>query len=81
MPLTNVEIEQTIIKEAQGLSVNALWEVLDFMKFIKMKESRQGKQHFPTDRNIDIELRALDTSSLAHLEEEFANYKELCPHE
>ena len=79
--MPNVEIEQTIFKETQGLSANALQEVLDFIQFIKMKEHRKEKKHFATDRNIDKELRALGTNSIAHLEEEFANYKELYPYE
>lgn len=78
--MTKVEIEQTIAKETQGLSVNALHEVLDFIQFIKMKEYREGTTRLPTDQGIHSELRALDKSSLAHLEEEFANYKELYPH-
>ena len=79
--MPNIEIERTIFKETQGLSANALQEVLDFIQFIKMKECRKGKNAFANDRNIDTELRALDTISLTHLEEEFANYKELYPYE
>ena len=79
--MPNIEIEQTIFKETQSLSANALQEVLDFIQFIKMKECRKGKKDFAADRNIDTELRALDSISLAHVEEEFAHYKELYPYE
>ena len=34
--MPNVEIEQTIFKETQGLSANALQEVLDFIQFIRV---------------------------------------------
>ena len=44
--MPNVEIEQTIFRETQGLSANALQEVLDFIQFIKMKEHRKEKKHF-----------------------------------
>ena len=74
--MPNVEIEQTIFKETQGPSANALQEVLDFIQSIKMRWTSE-KKHFETDRNIDKELRALGTNSFAHLEGEFANYKEL----
>jgi hypothetical protein len=57
--MTKVEIEQTIAKETQGLSVNALQEVLDFVQFIKMKEYREGTTRLPTDLGIHSELRAL----------------------
>jgi hypothetical protein len=79
--MANIEIAQTIVKETQGLSSDALQEVLDFIQFIKMREYRARKKHLGVGSDVDAELRLLDMSSLAHLEEEFANYKELFPHE
>ena len=58
--MTKVEIEQAIAKETQGLSVNALHEVLDFIQFIKMKKNREGTTRLPTEQGIHGELRALD---------------------
>ena len=79
--MTNVDIEQMIVKETQGLSVYALQEVLDFIQFLKARTHREGTTQLPNDQSIHNDLRALDTNSLSHLEEEFANYKELYPYE
>lgn len=78
--MTKIEIEQTIAKETQELSMNALQEVLDFIHFMKMKEVRDATEaHRSSEQRIHDDLRALDTDSLVHLEEEFANYKLLYP--
>ena len=77
--MIKADIEQMIVKETQGLSIYALQEVLDFIQFLKIKTHREGTTQLPTDQGIHNELRALDTNSLSHLEEEFANYKELYP--
>jgi hypothetical protein len=79
--MANVEIAQTIINETQDLSIKALREILNFIQFIRLREQQEMNKHSLAENNIDSELRALDTSSLAHLEEEFANYRELYPHE
>ncbi len=79
--MANVEIAQTIINETQDLSIKALREILNFIRFIRLREQQEMNKHSLAENNIDSELRALDTSSLAHLEEEFANYRELYPHE
>jgi hypothetical protein len=77
--MTKIEIEQTLVKETQDLSVEALQEILDFIHFIKLKELREPPKY--VSDHIHDELRALNDYSLAHLEEEFANYKTLYPHE
>jgi mRNA-degrading endonuclease RelE of RelBE toxin-antitoxin system len=78
--MTKIEIEQTIAKETQELSMNALQEVLDFIHFMKMKEVQDAPEaHRASEQRIHDDLRALDTDSLVHLEEEFANYKLLYP--
>ena len=79
--MTKVDIEQTIVKETQELSFEALQEILEFIQFIKLKEQGLIPKSFPDDKKLHEELQALNTSSLAHLEEEFANYKELYPQE
>jgi hypothetical protein len=79
--MTKIEIEQTIVKETQELSFNGLQEVLDFIHFLKIKEHREATTQCPTAQSLHNELRALDSNSLAHLEEEFANYKDVYPYE
>jgi hypothetical protein len=79
--MTKIEIEQTLVKETQDLSDEALQEILDFIHFIKMKELREPPKYVSNSDHIHDELRALNDYSLAHLEEEFANYKTLYPHE
>lgn len=79
--MTKVEIEQTIIQEAHALSSDGLHEVLDFIHFIRLKEQREKSMVSSSPQPIEQELRSLDASSLLHLEEEFANYKELYPYE
>ncbi len=79
--MTKVEITQTLVKEVEGLSANALQEVLDFVEFIKIKEWRETTKPVSPQQSIYDELRALEMRSLVHLEEEFANYKEQYPYE
>ena len=75
------EIEQTILKETQGLSFNALQEILDFIQFLKIKNLREVTNYKDQEQAIRNELKTLELDSFAHLEKEFADYKELYPHE
>jgi hypothetical protein len=75
------EIEQTILKETQGLSSNALQEILHFIQFLKIKGHREAKNFKEQDQIIRNGLKTLEMDSFAHLEEEFTGYKELYPHE
>ena len=79
--MTKGEITQILVKEVEGLSANALQEVLDFVEFIKIKEWQETPTPVSNQQSMDDELRALDMHSLIHLEEEFANYKERYPYE
>ena len=72
---------QTILHETEGLSWNALQEVLDFIRFLKVKEQRVHCQLLVKDQELHQTLKTGEADSLAHLEEEFAYYKELYPHE
>jgi len=78
--MSKAEIEKTIMKETKNLSVDNLIEVLDFIQFLKMKKHKRARKEF-FERKLNEDLSDLDKISLVHLEEEFANYKELYPRE
>lgn len=61
----------------KDLSPETLDEILDFIKFKKLKMFE--KRSF--QKKIDKELNDLGETSLTHLEEEFHNHKELYPRE
>jgi len=79
--MTNLEIQKTIIKETQELPFDILQEVLDFIQFVKMKKIRNKIGSVSENNEWQKELEVLSKNSLAHLEEEFADYKEMYPHE
>ncbi len=75
------DIDETIRKETQGLPFNALQEILDFIQFIKIKICREIANKERKDQNIRNGIKTLDKNSITHLENEFADYKELYPYE
>lgn len=78
--MSKAELEKLILEETKELSIDILIEVLDFIQFMKAKKyKRTGRKSF--ENKLVKELTDLDNISLAHLEEEFANYKELYPRE
>lgn len=79
--MTTIEIKKTLLKEIDDLSGNALQEALDFVEFLKVKQWRDAGRANSSRQRVAEELRALETDSLIHLEEEFATYKEDYPHE
>lgn len=72
---------QTILHETEGLSWNALQEVLDFIQFLKFKEQQSHTLSLAETQDMYQALQMGEADSLAHLEEEFAHYKERYPHE
>ncbi|GAB4363728.1 MAG: hypothetical protein Kow0042_01840 [Calditrichia bacterium] len=78
--MSKAELEKLIIKETKELSKNNLIKVLDFIQFIKAKKYKKARRK-SFEQNLVKELSDLNNISLAHLEEEFANYKELYPRE
>lgn len=70
-------LEKIILEETKNLSQETLDEILDFIKFKKLKA--QGKRSFA--KKIEQELQDLGEVSLSHLEEEFSDYKERYPRE
>lgn len=78
--MSKAELEKLILEETRGLSTDILIEVLDFIQFIKAKKYKKtGRKSF--ENKLVKELTELNNISLAHLEEEFSNYKELYPRE
>ena len=72
------ELEKMIIIETKELTRDTLKEVLGFIKSKKAKKPQEIiKKSF--DRKLANELTGLNQNSLAHLEKEFENYKELYP--
>jgi hypothetical protein len=73
-------IAKMFFDETKDLPFDALNEILDFVQFIKSKNSIiTAKKSFAN--NIHKNLRDLKDTSLMHLEEEFSNYREQYPHE
>lgn len=69
-------IRELVVKETNDLSPDILNEVLDFIHFLKLKHAFEKK-----GESFEIVLKQLDTASISHLEEEFADYKTDYPHE
>jgi len=70
--MTKALLEKMILEETKNLTPEALQEILDFIRFKKLKVS--AKESFESE--IKRELSNLGELSSIHLEEEFADYKE-----
>ncbi len=70
-------LEKKILEETKNLSIETLKEILDFIRFKKLKARGKG----PFEKEIRNELTDLGESSLIHLEEEFFDYKKCYPRE
>lgn len=71
-------LEKIIFEETKNLSQETLSEILDFIRFKKLKKIMGNKS---IEQQIKQELTSLNEISLIHLEEEFRNYKERFPYE
>ena len=78
--MSKAELEKMIVEETKNLSTETLSEVLDFIQFVKTKKYKKARKKSFED-SLTNELADLNENSLAHLEEEFSNYKELYPRE
>lgn len=74
--MSKTALEKLIIEETRGLPSDVLIEIVDFIRFLKTQRLKAADEN-----GIKGELNHLNKSSLAHLEEEFSNYKELYPRE
>ncbi len=78
--MSKTAIRKMIIEETQNLPFETLSEILDFIQFIKSKKLKKlSEETFEED--IKKDLNKLNTVSLLHLENEFADYKEKYPYE
>jgi len=73
-------LEKIILEETKDLPLETLNEVIDFIQFIKTKKLKNIVEK-SFEKNINTKLTELTQLYLVHLEEEFANYKEIYPHE
>jgi len=67
------QIETQILQNTKGLPASALYEILDFTQFIRVRKLKKSLN------NLSVELANLDKSEAEHLEEEFKNYKKIYP--
>ena len=71
--MTTVQFEKILIENTKDLPKDALQEILDFIKFIRLKIQKEQIN------NLNAELSHLDKSQMNHLEEELKDYKQLYP--
>ena len=71
-------LEKLILEESKSLPAEILSEILEFIKFKKLKAFEMGKLK---KDDLDKELLELNQTSLMHLEDEFADYKTRYPRE
>ena len=71
--MTTIQFEKTIIENPKDLPKDALQEILDFIKFIRLKIQKEQID------NLNTELSHLNKSQINHLEEELKDYKQLYP--
>jgi len=62
-------VETQILQNIKNLPADALLEILDFVKFIRIRKLKKSSD------NLTTELSNLDKSEAEHLEEEFKNYR------
>jgi hypothetical protein len=72
--MSTAQLQKEIINYLNTLPKEAVKEVLDFVQFLQTKTG-SGK------KNIHKQLSDVSESEIAHLENEFEDYKKLYPHE
>lgn len=75
--MKSVQLEKQILHYLQDLSNEALREVIEFIMFLNSKKSEKKSKKILLFK----ELKSLNKSEAAHLEDEFKNYKVLYPRE
>jgi len=74
-------IQELIWANIKDLPKESIQEILAFIVFVRTKSLHPGMLKSPESELLRHELSALDAHELAHLEEEFAGYQALYPHE
>ena len=67
------DYQSAILEAIKGLPSESLAEIAGFVEFVRSRS--------PGQRRIARDLRQLSRGQEAHLEEEFAGYDKLYPHE
>jgi len=70
--MTTRQFEKAALEYTKDLPEEALKEILDFIQFIRQKNSPD---------NLTSDLTQLNFSQTQHLEDEFKDYKQLYPSE
>ena len=73
--MNTAQLEKELLQYTKDLPKEALQEVIDFVRFLRHKISRQSSNY------INDETSLLNTSQIVHLEEEFENYQKQYPRE
>lgn len=73
--MNTAQLEKELLQYTKDLPKEALQEVIDFVRFLRHKISRQSSNY------IHDETSFLNTSQIVHLEEEFENYQKQYPRE
>lgn len=73
--------EQIIVSSIKGLPPEALREVADFVYFLRRITDPESFEEEQFRALVEQDLANLDENELKHLEEEFADYEKLYPHE
>ncbi len=74
-------IQELIWANIKDLPKESIQEILAFIVFVRTKSLHPEMLKSPESELLRHELSALDAHELAHLEEEFAGYQALYPHE
>ncbi len=72
--MSSAQIENQIIQNSKGLPGDMLQEILDFIQFLKFKKAGAITDSVQT-------ARSRFAAETAHLEDEFADYKNVYPRE
>lgn len=79
MKENNLNIQTEILKTAHGLSKKNLNAVLSYVKKLKSPKAKTKRNSGVSKINSD--LKKLSDTQIAHLEQEFKDYKKLYPRE
>ncbi|MBI2966390.1 MAG: hypothetical protein HYY40_01075 [Bacteroidetes bacterium] len=72
--MTTLQFEKVLLDYTKGLPKDLLFEILDFIQFVRKKNTSGNK---PTTMDISL----LSSAQTGHLEKEFKNYKKIYPRE
>jgi hypothetical protein len=73
--MNTAQLEKELLQYTKDLPKEAMREVIDFVRFLRQKLARQSSDY------ILEETSSLNSTQIAHLEEEFENYQKQYPRE